>query len=138
MATVRYIVDDVDASVAFYTVMLGFTVVQQFGPAMAIVERGDVSLWIAGPLASASKAMPDGRKPMPGGWNRLVLEATDLTALVADLVGRGARFRNDIVDGPSGRQITILWTGLVDDRFCVKIRRAISWSCSSPGCKIGA
>jgi len=105
MATVRYIVDDVDASVAFYTVMLGFTVVQQFGPAMAIVERGDVSLWIAGPLASASKAMPDGRKPMPGGWNRLVLEATDLTALVADLVGRGARFRNDIVDGPGGRQI---------------------------------
>ena len=70
MASFRYLVHDVDAAVAFYTRFLGFTLRQQFGPAMAILARDDFSLWLAGPSASAAKAMPDGRKPEPGGWNR--------------------------------------------------------------------
>ena len=105
MPSVRYIVHDVDAAVGFYTGALGFSLRQQFGSAMAILVRDDLMLWVAGPPASASKAMPDGRKPEPGGWNRFVLETADLLGLVADLRVRGTKFRNDIVDGPGGRQI---------------------------------
>ena len=105
MASVRYIVHDVEAAVAFYTLSLGFSVDQRFGPAMAILTRGDLTLWVAGPPASASKAMPDGRKPEPGGWNRFVLEVADLSARVAELRARGTVFRNEILDGPGGRQI---------------------------------
>jgi predicted enzyme related to lactoylglutathione lyase len=105
MASVRYLVDDVDRAVSFYTQSLGFTLRRQFGPAMAIVERGDLTLWLAGPAASAARAMPDGRKPAPGGWNRIVIEVADLEAAVAGLRARNAAFRNDIVDGPGGRQI---------------------------------
>jgi catechol 2,3-dioxygenase-like lactoylglutathione lyase family enzyme len=105
MATARYLVNDVDMSVAFYTEHLGFTLQQQFGPAMAILSRGDLTLWLAGPMASAAKSMPDGRKPEPGGWNRFVLEVPDLSQLVADLRKRNIVFRNEIVEGPGGRQI---------------------------------
>lgn len=105
MASVRYIVDDVAAAVAFYVDGLGFELVQQFGPAMAILKRGDLTLWTAGPGASASRPMPDGRQPAPGGWNRFVVEVTDIEATVADLRRRGVSFRNDIVTGPGGRQI---------------------------------
>lgn len=105
MASVRYLVDDVDRAVAFYTGSLGFALRRQFGPAMAIVERGDLVLWLAGPASSAARAMPDGRKPAPGGWNRIVIEVEDLAATVAALRDRNAVFRNDIVDGPGGRQI---------------------------------
>jgi catechol 2,3-dioxygenase-like lactoylglutathione lyase family enzyme len=105
MASVRYIVHDVDQAVAFYTESLGFRLQQQFGPAMAILARDDLTLWVAGPAASASRPMPDGRQPEPGGWNRFVLQVDDLETLVAGLRQRGARFRNDIVTGPGGRQI---------------------------------
>ncbi|WP_343714798.1 VOC family protein [Inquilinus sp.] len=105
MASVRYIVRDVDQAVAFYTESLGFRLQQQFGPAMAILERDGLTLWVAGPAASASRPMPDGSRPEPGGWNRFVLQVDDLPTLVADLRGRGVRFRNDIVTGPGGRQI---------------------------------
>lgn len=105
MASVRYIVTDVDATVAFYTGHLGFSLDKQFGPAMAIMTRGDLTLWVAGPPASASKPMPDGRKPSPGGWNRIVIEVTGLDALVAGLRDAGIGFRNDIIAGPGGRQI---------------------------------
>ncbi|OWJ59043.1 VOC family protein [Inquilinus limosus] len=105
MPTVRYIVQDVDQAVAFYTESLGFRLQQQFGPNMAILERDGLTLWVAGPGASASRPMPDGRRPEPGGWNRFVLQVDDLPALVAALRGRGVRFRNDIVTGPGGRQI---------------------------------
>jgi catechol 2,3-dioxygenase-like lactoylglutathione lyase family enzyme len=105
MATARYIVRDVDAAVAFYTQRLGFALEQQFGPAMAIVARGDLTLWLAGPPSSAARAMPDGRKPEPGGWNRIVIEVRDLVALVADLRAAGVCFRNEIVRGPGGQQI---------------------------------
>lgn len=105
MATVRYLVKDVDAAVAFYTGHLGFVLQQQFGPAMAILARQDLRLWLAGPMASAAKAMPDGRLPEPGGWNRFVCEIDNLTELVAALRGQGVQFRNEVLDGPGGRQV---------------------------------
>jgi catechol 2,3-dioxygenase-like lactoylglutathione lyase family enzyme len=103
MATVRYIVNDVDAAVGFYTKGLGFEVQQQFG-AMAILNRGDLKLWVAGPQASASRPMPDGRKPEPGGWGRFVIEVDDIESLVRTLKERGVSFRNAIISGPGGRQ----------------------------------
>ncbi len=105
MASVRYLVRDVDAAIAFYTKRLGFALQQQFGPAMAIVSRDDLTLWLAGPAASAAKPMPDGRQPEPGGWNRFVLQVDDLAARVADLKRAGVMFRNEIVKGPGGQQI---------------------------------
>jgi len=105
MATVRYLVTDVNPAIAFYRDALAFELKQQFGPAMAILTRGDLTLWLAGPSASASKPMPDGRKPEPGGWNRFVVEVENLAALVARLKERGVRFRNEILQGPGGRQI---------------------------------
>jgi len=105
MATVRYLVHDVEAAVAFYTQRLGFTVAQQFGGTIAILTRDDLKLWVAGPSASAARPMPDGRKPEPGGWNRFVIETDDLEALVTQLRAAGVPFRNDIVSGPGGKQI---------------------------------
>ena len=105
MASVRYIVRDVEHAIAFYTQALGFELRQQFGPAMAILARDDLTLWIAGPMASASKPMPDGAQPIPGGWSRIVLEVANLDAVVERLEGQGVRFRNTILAGPGGRQI---------------------------------
>ncbi len=99
---------DVDAAVAFYTGSLGFELDQQFGPAMAIVSRGDMTLWLAGPAASASKPMPDGAQPAPGGWARIVVKVEELKGMVATLRANGARFRNDIVKGPGGSQILVM------------------------------
>ena len=104
MASVRYIVDDVDQAIAFYTAHLGFELAQQFSPAMAIIERGDLQLWLAGPQASASKPMPDGSKPAPGGWCRIVLTVADLDKLATELRENGVTFRNEVVSGPGGRQ----------------------------------
>lgn len=109
LAVVRYIVADVEAAIAFYVEALGFTLERQFGPNMAIVNREDATLWLAGRGASASQPMPDGTRPEPGGWSRLVLVVDDLDGLVDALRAGGARFRNEIVKGPGGRQI------LVDD-----------------------
>jgi predicted enzyme related to lactoylglutathione lyase len=105
MATVRYLVTDVDKAIAFYTGGLGFTLEQQFGPAMAILKYDDLLLWLAGPLASASKPMPDGAQPGPGGWNRFVVTVPDLATLVAKLKSEGVKFRNDMLSGPGGHQI---------------------------------
>ena len=105
MASIRYIVTELDPAVAFYRDKLGFTVERQYGPAMAILIKDDLTLWLAGPPASASRPMPDGRTPEPGGWNRFVLEVDDLAALVESLGMQGVTFRNAIVDGPGGRQI---------------------------------
>ena len=105
MATVRYLVHDVPAAVDFYVGALGFELVQRFGPAIAILRRGDLTLWAAGPMASAARPMPDGRKPEPGGWNRFVVETEDLAGLVAALRAKGVPFRNEIVEGPGGKQI---------------------------------
>ena len=105
MAQVRYIVRDVGQAVKFYLDYLDFQLVQQFGPAMAIVERDGLTLWLAGPQASASRPMPDGAKPAPGGWLRFVLTVDDLDAVVGRLRAGGVGFRNEIITGPGGRQI---------------------------------
>ena len=105
MATFRYIVTDVDQAVTFYTSNLGFRLEQNFAPAMAILRREDLQLWTAGPKASASKPMPDGSKPVSGGWNRIVIPVEDLAELVLKLREDGVKFRNEIVIGPGGSQI---------------------------------
>jgi catechol 2,3-dioxygenase-like lactoylglutathione lyase family enzyme len=109
MATVnvRYMVDDVEASIAFYTTHLGFTVLSKALPAFADVTRGDLRLLLSGPESSAGRPMPDGRRPGPGGWNRIHLIVDDVTTEVARLRAAGVRFRNDIVTGPGGSQILL-------------------------------
>ncbi|HEX2834108.1 MAG TPA: VOC family protein [Thermoanaerobaculia bacterium] len=106
---VRYIVDDVDAAVRFYTKQLDFTLEDQPAPAFAIVARGNLRLLLSAPVGrgGAAQTMPDGRKPEPGGWNRIQLEVGDLDALVAKLRKSGATFRNDVVTGFGGRQILL-------------------------------
>jgi len=107
MATVRYLVHDVDAALDFYVGKLGFALVQRWGPPFAIVSHGDLTLWLSGPGTSAARPMPDGAQPAPGGWNRLVLEVSDFDARVAALRESGVRIRSDVVTGPGGRQLLL-------------------------------
>ena len=104
MAQVRYFVADVEAAVGFYVDALGFRVVQQFGPAMAIIENDDLTLWLAGPGASASRPMPDGSVPGPAGGTASSSRSMTSTAPSTRCVGRGAKFRNDVVTGSGGKQ----------------------------------
>jgi len=107
--SVRYIVDDVEAAIAFYTERLGFRVDLHPSPGFAMLSRGDLRLLLnaaAGP-GGAAQPMPDGRKPEPGGWNRIQLEVDDLASTVASLRNAGAHFRNDIVTGFGGKQILL-------------------------------
>jgi len=109
MATVsvRYIVDDVDAAIAFYTEQLGFDEVMHPAPTFAMLTRGDLRLALSAPSGAGGggQAMPDGIKPAPGGWNRVMLEVDDLDRAVQLLRKSGARFRNDVVTGFGGKQI---------------------------------
>lgn len=106
--SVRYIVDDVAAAVAFYTRHLDFHVDMQPAPGFAALSRGNLRLLLNAPGAGgAGQAMPDGRRPAPGGWNRIQIEVEDLAAKVEDLRAAGARFRNDIVTGNGGKQILL-------------------------------
>jgi len=107
VATVRYLVSDVERSIDFYTNTLGFKLDQGMAPAFARISKDDLTLWLAGPKSSAARPMPDGRHPEPGGWNRFVLEIADLESLVTKLNQAGTRFRNDIVTGPGGKQILV-------------------------------
>jgi glyoxylase I family protein len=107
MASIRYLVKDVDRSIAFYTGYFGFKLVQQAGSAFASVSRDDLTLWLSGPQSSGARPMPDGRRPEPGGWNRLVLNVKDLPSRVAELKQKDVRFRNEIVVGPGGKQILV-------------------------------
>ena len=104
---VRYIVDDVDAAVAWYTNHLGFSLLSSAAPAFADVTLGSLRLLLSGPTSSAGRAMPDGDRPRPGGWNRIHLIVNDLPAEVARLRAAGVKFRNDIVTGPGGSQILL-------------------------------
>ena len=104
---VRYMVDDVEAALAFYTTHFGFTVISKTLPAFADVARGELRLLLSGPASSAGRPMPDGRRPGPGGWNRLHFIVDDIEAEVARLRSAGVRFRNDIVTGPGGSQILL-------------------------------
>jgi catechol 2,3-dioxygenase-like lactoylglutathione lyase family enzyme len=107
MVNVRYLVDDVDESIAFYTKHLGFEVRTSFAPAFADVTRGNLRLLLSGPTSSAGRPMPDGTTPGPGGWNRIHLIVADIAAEVDRLRRAGVPFRNDIVSGPGGQQILI-------------------------------
>jgi catechol 2,3-dioxygenase-like lactoylglutathione lyase family enzyme len=109
LVSVRYMVDDVDAAIDFYTGHLGFTLGWSAAPAFAEVIRGRLRLLLSGPTSSAGRPMPDGRTPEAGGWNRIHLIVDDIAAEVERLRGAGLSFRNDVVSGPGGRQI------LVDD-----------------------
>jgi len=106
---VRYIVDDVDAGIAFYTSALGFDVVMHPAPAFAMLSRGDLRLLLSSPGGGpgGGAAMPDGTMPVPGGWNRFQIEVTDLDTEVERLRAAGAGFRNEIVEGVGGRQILV-------------------------------
>jgi catechol 2,3-dioxygenase-like lactoylglutathione lyase family enzyme len=105
---VRYMVDDVDEAIAFYTKVLGFELLTSAAPAFADVKRGNLRLLLAGPTSSAGRPMADGTKPGPGGWNRIHFIVDDLNAEVAELRQAGATFRNDMVVGPGGKQILLL------------------------------
>ena len=108
--SVRYIVNDVDAAISFYTDMLGFKLEMHPAPGFASLSQGDLQLLLNRPGAGgAGQAMPDRQLPSPGGWNRIQIDVDDLEATVEKLRRAGARFRNDIVTGNGGKQI------LVDD-----------------------
>jgi catechol 2,3-dioxygenase-like lactoylglutathione lyase family enzyme len=107
MVNVRYMVDDVQAAINFYTTHLGFTLRSSAAPAFADLTRGNLRLLLAGPKSSAGRPMPDGRTPEPGGWNRIHFVVPDIAAEVTRLRAEGVRFRNDIVTGPGGKQILI-------------------------------
>src|SRR5262249_1308566 len=104
---VRYQVNDVRRSVAFYTERLGFKLEHQQLPAFASVSFGDVQILLSGPGASGSRPMPNGQQQGPGGWNRVVLKVEDLAGFIAELKTTGIRFRNEMETGPGGRQIQI-------------------------------
>ena len=107
--TVRYIVNDVDAAIAFYCNLLGFKELMHPAPNFAMLLHGDLRLLLSAPGGSGggSQAMPDGTKPAPGGWNRFELEVSDLARTVEELRGKGVRFRNEIVHGIGGDQILL-------------------------------
>jgi catechol 2,3-dioxygenase-like lactoylglutathione lyase family enzyme len=105
LVSVRYMVDDVEKAVDFYTTVFGFTVRTNFAPAFADVVRGNLRLLLSGPKSSAGRPMPDGRTPEPGGWNRIHFIVEDIDAEVERLRAADVRFRNEILSGPGGRQI---------------------------------
>jgi catechol 2,3-dioxygenase-like lactoylglutathione lyase family enzyme len=107
LVSVRYIVDDVDRAADFYTRAFAFEVGRNASPAFVEVRRGRLRLLLSGPESSAGRPMPDGRRPQPGGWNRIHLIVSDIAAEVERLRAAGVPFRNDIVTGPGGRQIVL-------------------------------
>jgi catechol 2,3-dioxygenase-like lactoylglutathione lyase family enzyme len=107
LASVRYIVPDVESAIAFYTTHLGFTMRMSALPAFADVVRGRLRLLLSGPASSGGRTLPDGRTPEPGGWNRIHLIVDDLAAEVERLRAAGLTFRSEIVTGPGGSQIVL-------------------------------
>jgi catechol 2,3-dioxygenase-like lactoylglutathione lyase family enzyme len=107
IVNVRYMVDDVEAAVEWYTKHLGFSLLSNHAPAFADVQRGSLRLLLSGPTSSAGRPMPDGKRPSAGGWNRIHLIVDDLPAEIARLRAAGAEFRNDVVTGPGGSQILL-------------------------------
>ena len=105
--SVRYMVDDVDEAIAFYTKLLGFEVLTNAAPAFADVKDGNLRVLLSGPRSSAGRPMPDGATPGPGGWNRIHFVVEDVAAEVDRLRSAGARFRNDIIEGPGGKQVLL-------------------------------
>jgi catechol 2,3-dioxygenase-like lactoylglutathione lyase family enzyme len=106
--SVRYLVDNVETAIDWYTKHLGFVMISNQAPAFADVRRGPLRLLLSGPTSSAGRAMTDGERPKPGGWNRIHLIVNDLAAEVARLKTEGARFRNEVVTGPGGSQVLLV------------------------------
>ena len=104
MATVRYLVKDVDAALPFYEA-LGFKVTERWGPPFVMLARGDLNLWLSGPGTSASKPLQSGAVPEPGGWNRLVIEVKRIEVAMRSLQSTGTKFRSDPIRGPGGQQV---------------------------------
>ena len=104
MATVRYLVKDVDASIAFYS-GLGFELTNRYTPLLAEIKRGDLTLYISGPGTAVMNPLPDGSQPQPGGWNRFVIHVPNLDAAVSDLSAKGGRFRSKPIQGTGGRHV---------------------------------
>jgi catechol 2,3-dioxygenase-like lactoylglutathione lyase family enzyme len=107
IVNVRYMVDDVETAVDFYTEHFGFAVRSSHPPAFADVVRGNLRLLLSGSTSSAGRPMPDGRTPEPGGWNRLHFIVEDIGAEVERLRAAGVVFRNDVISGPGGRQVVV-------------------------------
>jgi catechol 2,3-dioxygenase-like lactoylglutathione lyase family enzyme len=107
LINVRYMVDDVEKSIDFYTTHFGFTLRSSAAPAFADVVRGNLRLLLSGPKSSAGRPMPDGRTPGPGGWNRIHFIVEDIAADVERLRAAGLTFRNEIISGPGGQQILL-------------------------------
>ena len=105
--SIRYMIDDVPIALKFYTAHLGFAVDMDASPAFASVTRDGVRLLLSGKTSSGRRAMPDGREPVPGGWNRIHIQVEDLVSEVERLRGEGLKFRNDIITGPGGSQIIL-------------------------------
>jgi catechol 2,3-dioxygenase-like lactoylglutathione lyase family enzyme len=105
--SVRYMIDDVPAAISFYTTHLGFTLAHDASPAFAAVVRDGVRLLLSGKTSSGRRALPDGREPTPGGWNRIHVEVTDLVAEIVRLRQAGVTFRSEIITGPGGSQIIL-------------------------------
>ena len=103
---VRYQVKDPDRSIDFYTKHLGFKLERKAGP-VGLISNDGFQMWLSGPGASGSKPLPDGREQTPGGWNRLALEVKDLPARIEELKKAGLHFRNEMLDGPGGKQIQL-------------------------------
>src|SRR5688500_2039865 len=102
MATVRYMVNDVESAIKFYTQLLGFELEQNMGSVFAIISRDVLKLWLSGPNTSAARPMPDGRQPVAGGWNRIVIEVDNLEVTIAKLTAAGVTFRNELINGVGG------------------------------------
>lgn len=105
MVRIRYIVNNVSESVKFYTENLAFELVQQFGPAIAILQRDGVQLLVSGPISSAAREMPDGTKPSPGGWARFQIVTNDIETMIADLKDKGVSFKNELFENQGRKQI---------------------------------
>jgi catechol 2,3-dioxygenase-like lactoylglutathione lyase family enzyme len=112
VATARYLVSDVEQAIAFYTQQLGFELIESMVPAFAIVRHGDLSLWLSGPKSSAARTMPDGARPEPGGWNRVVVEVDDLAARAA-----AAQLRGFVLRAPDGVAYVGRFLGETGDRL---------------------
>jgi predicted enzyme related to lactoylglutathione lyase len=107
LVSVRYMVDDVENAIDFYTTNFGFTLRSSAAPAFADVVRGNLRLLLSGPRSSAGRPMPDGRTPQPGGWNRIHFVVDDIAAETERLRSAGVKFRNDIISGPGGQQVLL-------------------------------
>ena len=107
LVSVRYLVDDVEASLDFYTANFGFSVLSSAAPAFADVVRGNLRLLLSGPESSAARPMPDGRQPVAGGWNRIHFIVEDIDAEVQRLREAGVTFRNEVIAGPGGQQTVL-------------------------------